>query len=327
MVRVFALIGALVVFPAAAQAQQPCTTDARHIVNEIYRHVLERAPDPNSAGWVDRLSSGSSNVHDTVRAVVMSPEHMQRFGQSASEDAVATMYRHILGRQPDAEGLRGYTRVAQNRGMQVVAEEILNSQEYQQTYGAWGVPGSGGLRFCAPGNVTANRSTGTSGTRSLPMRFRGLDRDGDGMISRSEWRGNDRAFQVHDRNGDGMLSGDEVRVARDDYDADEFDASNDHRFDYLDVNGNGRVEHSEWDGSDEAFESFDRNNDNRLSRQELTVARNATFAKLDANRDGRISLSEWHWSRRSFNAQDENRDGVISRNEFREGAVPTTGTF
>lgn len=43
------------------------------------------------------------------------------------------------------------------------------------------------------------------------MRFRGMDRNGDGVISRDEWRGNDQSFRNHDRNGDGVLSGDELR--------------------------------------------------------------------------------------------------------------------
>ena len=45
------------------------------------------------------------------------------------------------------------------------------------------------------------------------MRFRGMDKDNDGKISRDEWRGNDKSFEKRDRNGDGVLSGDEVLPA------------------------------------------------------------------------------------------------------------------
>jgi hypothetical protein len=45
------------------------------------------------------------------------------------------------------------------------------------------------------------------------MRFKGMDRNHDGRISRDEWRGNDRSFEKKDTNGDGVLSGDEVRPA------------------------------------------------------------------------------------------------------------------
>lgn len=43
------------------------------------------------------------------------------------------------------------------------------------------------------------------------QRFRGMDRNGDGVITRDEWRGNDQSFRKHDRNGDGVISGDELR--------------------------------------------------------------------------------------------------------------------
>src|SRR6478735_9412873 len=43
------------------------------------------------------------------------------------------------------------------------------------------------------------------------MRFQGMDHNGDGAISRSEWQGSDNSFRQHDWNHDGVLSGDEVR--------------------------------------------------------------------------------------------------------------------
>ena len=105
-------IAALIVVPAIASAQQPCTTDARYMVDEIYRHMLERAPDPGSARWVDGLSNGTMTVRDVVRDVAKSPEHLQRFGSDARDQAVGTLYRHILGRQPDPAGQRAFTDLA-----------------------------------------------------------------------------------------------------------------------------------------------------------------------------------------------------------------------
>jgi len=43
------------------------------------------------------------------------------------------------------------------------------------------------------------------------MRFYGLDRNNDGIITRNEWRGDHGSFLNHDWNGDGVLSGGEVR--------------------------------------------------------------------------------------------------------------------
>src|SRR3982750_1826536 len=40
--------------------------------------------------------------------------------------------------------------------------------------------------------------------------FYGQDRNGDGVITRDEWRGSDQSFRQHDINEDGVLSGNEL---------------------------------------------------------------------------------------------------------------------
>jgi Ca2+-binding EF-hand superfamily protein len=393
MLRAVAFIGVLLVSPTVVAAQAPCTTDARRIVDEIYRHMLERAPDPGSAGHVERLAGGSATVRDLVRLVAKSPEHTQRFfspgqGRDEREQAVGTLYRHLLGRQPDPAGARGFAELAVTRGVGAVIDDILASPEYQQSFGDNGVPGSGGLRYCG-----SERPQSTQAGRQVDeMRFRGMDRNNDGVIARSEWRGTAESFRVHDWNRDGVLSGDEVRAgaertdrrfeqqdfdpAVDDefpswseagfsnidrnrdgritsnewhYDLETFrrvdrnrdgtlsraeflatsvDDDRDDRFEYLDVNRNGRIERDEWHGSHEAFDSLDRNNDDTLTRAEVggnAGGQRDRFATLDVNRSGTISLDEWRWSRRSFDEQDVNRDGVLTRREFNGGGVPTSG--
>ena len=49
MLRRFALFALLALAPSIAFAQQPCTTDARRVVDELYRHMLERAAARD--GW------------------------------------------------------------------------------------------------------------------------------------------------------------------------------------------------------------------------------------------------------------------------------------
>jgi Ca2+-binding EF-hand superfamily protein len=157
-----------------------------------------------------------------------------------------------------------------------------------------------------------------------------MDTNGDGMISRSEWRGSDQSFQRHDWNGDRVLSGNEVRVGAardlgeegDDYDQarPEFRNWTERGFANLDRNRDGRIGRGEWFYDREGFIRADRDGDNALTREEflsgdVDVDREDRFEYLDSNRNGRIERTEWHASRDAFTWLDRNRDGVLSRQE------------
>ena len=162
------------------------------------------------------------------------------------------------------------------------------------------------------------------------MRFRAMDTNGDGVITRREWRGSDRSFRVHDWNGDGVLSGDEVRVGGTRPRDNDEDYSPSRRptfydwtpvgFNHLDANRDGRITLDEWRYDIEAFRRADQNGDDELTRGEflngdVDVDREDRFEYLDANNDGRIERSEWHSSLDAFRWLDRNRDGVLSRAE------------
>jgi Ca2+-binding EF-hand superfamily protein len=238
------------------------------------------------------------------------------------------------------------------------------------------------------------RAAQSQAQRRSNMRFSQMDRNNDGQISRAEWTGSDRSFEVHDWNNDGRLSGDEVRVGswqnvriedadhdpsraerylswtemgfanldhnrdrrvtpnewhydqetfiRADRDRDgsldrvEFlgtDVEDDRgdQFDDIDINGNNRIERSEWHASDDAFEWLDRNGDGVLSRFEVTGTENTRtardqFASLDYDGNGEISPAEWHWSYASFRRLDQNRDDALSRGEFNAGTDAENGS-
>jgi len=178
--------------------------------------------------------------------------------------------------------------------------------------------------------VSALQSDAQVRTRTTaPIRFQEMDRDHDGVITRSEWLGTDQAFRMQDWNGDGVLSGDEVRLdadqrrpERDDhyYDTPEreyaFDNWTARRFDSLDRNRDGRIARKEWRLDRELFRRADRNRDNFLSRWEFLRVPQEVFSSEDINRDGVIEVSEWRGSRIAFDRRDLNRDGRLTRDEF-----------
>ena len=263
--------------PAVVAAQQPCTTDARQVVDELYRHMLERQADPDSAGWVQQLESGRMDVRAVVRQIAKSSEYAKRFHYTEAGEgtpylrSVGRLYRHLLGRQPDTAGQRASAELAQRSGSGAVVDRIIDSNEYRAQFGDWGAPGSGGIRYCAPGNPAASQDRGARDVPLNQQRFRGMDRNNDAVITRSEWRGSRQSFDVHDWNNDGMLTGDEVneasaRTGRT-LDDEAFDRAD--RFEDLDANHNGRLEPREWHGTVAAFNWLDQNNDNVLSRAEM----------------------------------------------------------
>ena len=169
------------------------------------------------------------------------------------------------------------------------------------------------------------------------MRFQGLDTNGDGVITRSEWRGNDNSFRNQDWNGDGVLSGDEVRPGATrqtnwsqdwnrDGRVDNLDSQISQRFRGYDMNNDNRVVRSEWPGDGRLFTRLDTNRDGYLTIQEYTQGGGFTldsqggpsnrFSNIDTNSDGWVTRNEWNMTNADFNRLDVNRDNRISRFEF-----------
>jgi hypothetical protein len=112
-----------------------------------------------------------------------------------------------------------------------------------------------------------NRRAGKDAREQI--RFYGLDRNNDGIITRAEWSGNDQSFREHDTNVDGILSGAEVRPGGE-ATVGNLDRSV-ARFNSVDRNGDGRIGHEEWTGNAATFNAMDRNGDGLLTRDEFST--------------------------------------------------------
>ena len=96
--------------------------------------------------------------------------------------------------------------------------------------------------------------------RQVQTQFRGMDQDGDGVITRAEWRGNTQSFRRHDINRDGVLSGEEIWEPRGN------ETNLDQAFDQLDRNDDRAISRSEWRQDRSTFDRLDRNNDGVIVR-------------------------------------------------------------
>lgn len=164
------------------------------------------------------------------------------------------------------------------------------------------------------GRATQNQQA----RQDMATRFVGMDMNRDGVVTRAEWRGSQRSFELHDWDNDGLLSNNEVRVgaAWPDRGGDENDWTM-ARFRAMDGDRDGRLERSEWRYDLEDFLRVDRNADGRLELSEFLVGdvdddRGDRFVDLDLNNDNRLDLDEWHGNQAAFRWLDRNGDGMLS---------------
>jgi Ca2+-binding EF-hand superfamily protein len=107
--------------------------------------------------------------------------------------------------------------------------------------------------------------------------FASLDRNGNGLISRGEWRNDRASFIRTDRNGDNQISRAEFMNSNAGNIDDDLD------FDAVDRDGSGRIERDEWRGTRPAFNRLDVNRDGVLNRREF--ASDAVIARADPRLD------------------------------------------
>lgn len=241
-VRSAVAAGAFALAPTLAAAQQ-CTSDARSVVDAVYRQVLERgATGVETSRVASQLESGQLTVRELVETVATSGEHRQRFGGGLNADAgrrtaVSNLYRHVLGREADPGGLQTHVdALGRSSDATDIARSLVSSAEYSQRFGQDTVPGQN-VRLCAATNGRSrnddrNRSDDRSGVsrrypddrqspndRQYPNEgrasargngryeaFDDVDANGDGAIDRNEWWWSRRSFDRYDSNGNGVVT-------------------------------------------------------------------------------------------------------------------------
>src|SRR5262245_40275345 len=132
------------------------------------------------------------------------------------------------------------------------------------------------------------------------QRFTQRDADRDGYLTLSEYGGHPGNFRALDRDGDNRLSREEFvyrRGGAGEAGAGPVVALPD-EFAYLDLNSDRTLSRAEWYGRDVPFDRVDRDNNNRITRDEFNSQptadnRQDRFYGLDTNSDGVLSRREW----------------------------------
>jgi Ca2+-binding EF-hand superfamily protein len=96
-----------------------------------------------------------------------------------------------------------------------------------------------------------------------------MDTDGDGRISKEEWRGREQLFVRLDRNGDGYIDAQEI--PRDLVRPAGPQGGPGERLQMLkrmDTDHDGRISREEWRGAPERFDRLDRNGDGYIDRDD-----------------------------------------------------------
>ena len=138
----------------ARAARRAANTD-EEAVRILYRRLLGReADEAGLRGFTEQARR--DGIESVARDIVASAEYRQRGGTpglqidaAAYENAVKVLFRHVLGRDPDAVAVQSFSRTAAASGFDGVVDAIVRGADYERAFGNDVVPGRG-TRYCGP---------------------------------------------------------------------------------------------------------------------------------------------------------------------------------
>jgi phycobilisome core-membrane linker protein len=115
-------------------------SEKTQVMQAIYTQVMG-GDQAGSADLETRLYSGQLSVRECVRALATSDAYKQRYYQPyPNAKAIELLFRHLLGRRPDAAESAQFERLLVDSGLNAVVNALVDSAEYARYFGDEVVP-------------------------------------------------------------------------------------------------------------------------------------------------------------------------------------------
>ncbi|MEZ5228181.1 MAG: DUF4214 domain-containing protein, partial [Acidimicrobiales bacterium] len=111
---------------SATDTAQPLRPEEGQI-ERLYRAVFDRSPDPEGFAYWFRLRSTTTSLETIAAEFITSPEFAAVAGAPSDDEFVVRLYRNVLDREPDADGLE-YWRQTMAAGLTRVGLLVLFSE-------------------------------------------------------------------------------------------------------------------------------------------------------------------------------------------------------
>jgi len=98
------------------------------LTNNLYQTILGRSADAGSTGYTKQITDGVSTPQQVVKELASSDERTQV--------EVRALYRGVLERNPDEDGLKEWSNKAKGDGIAAVAVDMLASDEFFKLHGS-----------------------------------------------------------------------------------------------------------------------------------------------------------------------------------------------
>ena len=105
------------------------------LVSEIYKGLLGREPDQEAVRAYAGILSGNRGLSAVLTDIIGTDEFMEKTMAGRSHQFVEEIYRCLLGRSPDPDGMAGYAQVlGATKSLSGVMSALLDSEEFAIYY-------------------------------------------------------------------------------------------------------------------------------------------------------------------------------------------------